>query len=80
MTFDLAGFQGANLTKCHYPSDDITLTDGSTIISDGIGKVPLLFFVNGHTERISLSSVCYCSKLDTKLISLGILDRKRLAY
>ncbi len=47
---------------------------------DGIGTVLLLFFVNGHNERISLSGVRYCSKFDTKLISLGIFDKKRLTY
>ena len=80
MPFDLANFQGANLTKCQHPQDDITLADGSTIFPDGIGTVLLLIFVHRHTERISLSDVRYFSKLDTKLISLGILDRKKLAY
>ena len=80
MTFDLADFQESELTKCQHPRDDITLADGSTILPDGIGTVPLLFCVNGQTEKISLSGVRYCSQLDTKLISLGMLDRKGLAY
>lgn len=80
MTFDLADFQGASLTKCQHPQDDITLADGSRILPDGIGTVLLLFFVDEHIERISLSGVRYCSKLDTKLISLGMLDEEGLAY
>ena len=80
MTFDLANFQESKLTKCQHPQDNITLADGSTILPDGIGTVPLLFCVNGQTEKISLSGVRYCSQLDTKLISLGMLDRKGLAY
>lgn len=80
MTFDLADFQGASLMKCQNPQDDIPLADGSRILPDGIGTVPLLFCVNEHIERISLSGVRYCSKLDTKLISLGMLDKKGLAY
>ena len=81
MTFDLANFQDiANLTKCQYPQDNITLADGSRILSDWIGTVSLTFHVNRHTEKIFLSGVCYCPKLDTKLISLGMLDKKGLAY
>ncbi len=79
MTFDLADFQGATLMKCQHPQDDLILADGSTILPDGIGTVPILFCVNGHTEKISLSGVHYCPKLDTKLISLGMLDEKGLA-
>lgn len=80
MTFDLVDFRGAALSKCQHLQDDITLADGLTVIPDGISTVPLLFYVNGHTEKISLSSIRYCSKLDTKLISHGMLDRKGLAY
>ena len=80
MTFDLADFQGSELTKCKHPQNNITLADGSTILPDGIGTVPFLFCINGQAKKISLSGVRYRSQLDTKLISLGILDRKRLAY
>ena len=80
MTFDLADFQGATLLKYQHLQDNISLANRSTVIPDGIGTVPLLFYINRHSEKISLSSVCYCSKLDTKLISLGMLDRKELAY
>lgn len=80
MTFDLADFRGAALSKWQHLQDDITLTNGLTVIPDGISTVPLLFYVNGHTEKISLSGIRYCSKLDTKLISHDMLDRKRLAY
>ncbi len=66
--------------KCQHPQDDINLANGSRILPDGIGKVPILCCVNGHTEKIFLSGVRYCPRLDTKLISLGMLDRKGLAY
>ncbi len=58
MTFDLVDFQGANLTKCQHPQDDITLADRSPIIPHGTYTVPHLFYVNGHTERFSPSDDC----------------------
>ena len=66
--------------KYYYPKDNITLANESTILPDGIGTVLLLFCVNGHTEKISLSGIHYCSKLDTKLIFPGMFDKKRLSY
>ena len=81
MTFDLADFiEPESLTKCQHPQDDITLADGSVILPDGIGTIALIFCNKGSAEKIFLSGVCYCSKLDTKLISLGMLDRKGLSY
>lgn len=80
MTFYLADFQLSELTKCQYPQNNITLANGSTILVDRIGTIFLLFCVNGQIEKISLSDICYCSQLDTKLISLGMLDKKGLAY
>lgn len=75
ITCNLANFQKTALSKCQHPYDDITLADGSTVIPDGTGTAPFLFYVNEHTEKILLSGVCYCSKLDTKLIFLGILNK-----
>lgn len=69
-----------SLTKCRHPEEEITLADGSVILPDEIGTVSLVFRTKGSAERILLSGVRYCSKLDTKLISLGILDRKGLSY
>ena len=81
MTFDLANFDNADsLTQCRHPQDDITLADGSVILPDGIDTITLLFRTKNSTEKIFLSGVRYCSKLDTKLISLGMLDRKGLSY
>ncbi len=80
ITFDLADFQGASFIKCEHPKDNITLADGSTILPDGMSTVSFLFFVNRNTERISLYGVCYCLKLDTKLISFSMLDRKGPKY
>lgn len=80
MTFDLADFQMSELTKCQYSQNNITLANGSIILLDEIGTVPLLFCVNRQIEKISLSNICYYSQLDTKLISLDMLDRKGLVY
>ena len=81
MSYDLKDFEDpTGLQPCISPQDDITLADGSVILPDGIGKVWFDFEVNGQTERIFLSGVQYCTKLDTKLISLGMLARKGLTY
>ncbi len=81
MTYDLNKFEDpTTLTKFRHPEDKITLANGSVVPSDGIGIVSLVFCIKGSTERITLSGVWYCSKLDTKLISLGMLDRKGLSY
>ncbi len=66
--------------KCQHLQGNITLADRSKFFSDRIDTVLLLFFVNENTERFSLFGDCYYSKLDTKLIFLGILDRKKLGY
>lgn len=68
------------MTNCQHPWNDITLVDRSTILSDGIGTVPLLFYVNGYIEKISSSDISYCSILNTKLTFLVMLDRNRLTY
>ena len=81
MTFDLADFDNADsLTQCRNRQDDITLADGSVILPYGIGTITFFFRTKNSTEKIFLSEVRYCNKLDTKLISLGMLDRKDLSY
>lgn len=80
MTLNLADFQGAVLSKCRNLQDNITLANKSIVIPDGIGTVLLLFYINGHNEKILLFDVCHCSKLDTKLIFLSIFHKKELAY
>ncbi len=81
MTYDLNNFKDpATLTKCRHPEDEITLADGSVVFPDGIGTVSLVVCIKLSKERMILSGVWYCSKLDTKLISLGTLERKRLSY
>ena len=81
MTYDLTDFNDPDsLIKCRHPQDDITLADGSVILPDGIGTITLTFRTKNSTEKIFLSGVRYCSTLDTKLISLGMLDRKGLSY
>lgn len=78
--FDLANFEGLKLIKCKYSQNNITLANELKKISDGIGTIPLLFYINRQTEKISLFDIYYYSQLDTKLISFGIPDRKRLTY
>lgn len=81
MTYDLSDFKDPDsLTKCRHPEDDITLANGSVIFPDGIGTVSLIFRIKGSAEKILLSGVRYCSKLDTKLIPLGMLNRKGMSY
>lgn len=81
MTFDLADVIKPDfLKKCQHPQDDIILANGSVILPDGIGTIALIFCNKDSTEKILLSGVCYCSKLDTKLISLEMLDQKELSY
>ena len=81
MSYDIHDFDNpTDLQPCTSPQDDITLADGSIILPEGIGKVWFNFAVHGRTNRIFLSGVRYCTKLNTKLISLGMLDRKGLTY
>lgn len=81
MIYDINDFELPDqLIPCISPQDDITLDDGSIILPDGIGKVWFGFEVSGRTKCLYLSEVRYCKKLDTKLISLDMLDRKVLAY
>lgn len=84
MSYDIHDFDNpTDLQHCTSPQDDITLADGSVILPEGIGKEGNVWFnfeVNGRPNRIFLSGVRYCTKLDTKLISLGMLDRKGIRY
>lgn len=79
MTYNINDFELPDqLVPCISPQEDITLAggDGSVILPDGIGKVWFGFEVSGSIKRLFLSKVRYCKKLDTKLISLGMLDQK----
>lgn len=81
MSYDLTDFEDPfNLQPCTSPQDDITLANGSVILSNGIGKIWLDFEIDGQTDRIFLSGVRYCIKLNTKFILLGMLDCKGLTY
>ena len=81
MSYDIHDFDNStDLQPCTSPQDDITLADGSVILPESIGKVCFNFEVNGRPNRIFLSGVRHCTKLDTKLISLGMLDKKSLTY
>lgn len=77
MSCDIHDFDNPkDLQPCTSPQDNITLADGSDILPEGIGKVWFNSEVKGRPNRILLSCVRYCAELDTKLISLGMLDRK----
>ncbi len=81
MSYDIHDFDNPkDLQPCISPQDDITLADGSVILPEIIGKVWFNFAVNGRPHQIFLSGVRYCTKLDTKLPSLCMLDRKDLTY
>lgn len=81
MTYDRANFDNTDsLIQCSHPQNNITLTDGSVILLDEIGTITLFFHTKNFTEKIFLSEVWYCSKLDTKLIFLEMLDCKSLSY
>ncbi len=81
MSYNIYDFDNStDLESCTSPQDNIILVDGSVILPESIGKVWFNFEVNGRPNRIFLSGVKYCTKLDTKLISLGMLDRKSLTY
>lgn len=80
ITYNLANFQETALSKCQYLQDNIILANRSTLIPDGIGIVSLLFYIHGHTKKNSLFRICYDSKLNTKLISFGMFDKKELVY
>lgn len=48
------------------------LVNRSTILHNRIGIILTLFYINKYIKKISLSSIYYYSKLDTKLIFLNI--------
>ena len=81
MSYDFHDFHNPkDLQPCTSPQDDITLADRSVILPEGIRKVWFNFAVNGRLKRIFLSGIRCCTKLDTKLIFLGMLKRKGLTY
>lgn len=81
MSYNMHDFD--NLTDLQLyilPKNNIILVNRSLILSDSISKVWFNFEVSGWSEQIFLIGVRYCAWLDTKLISLGILNRKSLMY
>lgn len=81
MSYNMHDFD--NLTDLQLyilPKNNIILVNRSVILPDSISKVWFNFEVYGWSEQIFLIGVSYCTWLDTKLISLGILDRKSLTY
>lgn len=81
MTYNLSNFKDPDsLTKCHHPKDNLTLANRLVISPNKIDTIRLIFCTKDSAEKIFLSRVWYCSKLDTKLIFLKMLDRKSLLY
>lgn len=76
----MANIQRVILLKRQHLQDDIFLANGLIMILDKIDIVPLLSYVNKYKKKISLSGICHYYKLVNKLISLSMLDRKRIVY
>lgn len=81
MSYDIHDFNNLkDLQSYASPQHNITLADRLVILLQRIGKVWFNFEVNGRPNRIFLSGVRYCAKLNTKFIFLGMLNRKDLTY
>ena len=72
MTYDLTEFSGPMKPSSQF----ITLADGSKIKAQGVGTVTLMVKVDGVDTEIDIVNVQYSPQLDSKLISLGTLEKK----
>lgn len=81
MIYDIHSFDNPkNLQPWASSQDDMTFADRSVILLQSVGKVWFNFEINSRPNQIFLLGVRYCAKLDTKLISLGRLEKKSLKY
>lgn len=81
MIYDLANFDNLDsLTQCYHPEDNITIADRSIILLKEIGTITLTFYTKNSIEKKFFSKICYCNKLNTKLISLEMLNLKSLSF
>ncbi|SLM34496.1 hypothetical protein LPUS_03277 [Lasallia pustulata] len=72
MTYNLTEFHGSMRLSSQY----ITLADGSKIKAQGVGTIIIAVQVNGKETKINVLNVQYSPELDSKLISLGTLEKK----
>ena len=79
MTGDLADFEDQDLMQSH-KDDTILSAFGQEERPRGIGRVCYNVVVDGVSEPYYLDDVHWCPYLNTKLISLDLLDQKRLTY
>lgn len=69
MIYDLANFDNSDfLMQCCYHKNDINIADKFVIFSNRISTIVLTFYTKNFKEKIFLSRVCYCNRLDIKLI------------
>lgn len=81
MTNDLTNINNLDsLILCYYPKDNITLANGFVVLSNGIDIIIFIFYTKNITEKIFFSRVYYYNKLDIKLITVEMLDRKNLSF
>lgn len=81
MTFNPANFDDPNfLIQCRHSEDNITITDRSLIFLDRIDTITFIFCTKNFTEKIFFFKICYCNKLDIKLIFLGMLNYKDILF
>ena len=58
----------------------ISLADGSTIEAVGVGKINLPVRINGTNCNVHISTVYYCPRLDSNLLSLGAIEAKGMTW
>ena len=79
MTCDLANFKDQELVESS-KDDTIRSAFDQEERPQGVGRVWYNFVVDVVSELYYLDDVRWCPHLDTKLISLGLLDPKGLTY
>lgn len=79
MTCNLADFEDQGLMQSH--KDDTTrFAFGHEERPQGIGRVWYNFVIDGVSELCYLDDVRWRPLLDTRLISVGLLNQKGLIY
>lgn len=75
MTYNLINFKDLNsLIKYYYLKNDIILANRLITFFDKIYTINLVFCIKGLINKILLSKIWYCNKLENKLIFLKIFD------
>lgn len=75
MTYNLINFKDLNsLIKYYYLKNDIILANRLITFFDKIYTINLVFCIKSLINKILLSKIWYCNKLENKLIFLKIFD------